>query len=454
MYQSQNPFTQVVEKTFKTLTNRGLEKKLEVAELAFAEWRMQSFQLRSRFMLKVAELLEERKETYGMLITCEMGKPITQSIAEGEKCVWVCRYYAENAIDFLKNRRIESSAQMSQVVHEPLGTIFAIMPWNFPFWQAFRFIAPTLMAGNTALLKHASNVPQCAEAIQNVLRDAGAPEGLFQNLFINHKQVENVIAAKCVKAVTLTGSNEAGSKVASIAGRYIKKTVLELGGSDPFIVFDDADIHKALDQALLSKFLNTGQSCIAAKRFIVHNAIAEKFISNFQSLIENLILGNPMDEDTFIGPMVNRAAIKEVGLQVSKSIEMGAICLTGGCIHSEMLSIYNPTLLVNIPDKAPVWTEEVFGPIAVIKTFDSDEEAIALANDTKFGLGASVWTQDMDRATWVCKHINAGSVAINGMVKSEPGLPFGGIGESGYGRELSDYGIREFVNIKTTSHFL
>jgi succinate-semialdehyde dehydrogenase/glutarate-semialdehyde dehydrogenase len=348
---------------------------------------------------------------------------------------------------------MESSAQMSQINFEPLGTIFGVMPWNFPFWQVFRFIVPNIMAGNATLLKHASNVPQCAEAIETVFADAGAPNGLFQNLFISHKQVERVIASPLVKAITFTGSNNAGSRIAALAGKYIKKSVLELGGSDPFIVFDDADLNLALEQALLAKFLNAGQSCIAAKRFLVHQDIAMDFISNFESLIENLELGNPMDKDTFIGPIVNTDALKDLHEKVLKSIKMGAICITGGERNENMSTVYKPTLLINVPEDSPVWRDEIFGPIAVVKVFETDEEAIEMANDTQFGLGASIWTQDNDKATWACKNINAGIVSVNGIVKSEPGLPFGGINGSGYGRELSDYGIFEFVNIKAVSYY-
>lgn len=453
MYKSQNPFTQVVEKRYKTLSDKALDKKLDLSNDIFNQWKHQSLQSRAIFFNKVANLLEDRIVEYGQLIASEMGKPIIQSVGEVEKCAWVCRYYADNAVDFLKSRKMDSTANMSQVNYEPLGTIFAVMPWNFPFWQVFRFIAPTLMAGNVGLLKHASNVPQCANAIETVLLDAGAPKGLFQNLYISHSQVEKVIASKHVKAVTLTGSNIAGSRVAELAGKYTKKTVLELGGSDPFVVFDDADLHVSLEQAVLSRFLNAGQSCIAAKRFIIHKDIAEKFISNFQCLVENLVQGDPMDNDTFVGPMINKKAIIELHKQVTKSIKKGADCIVGGKVSDKNPTIYQPTLLVNVPDDAPVWNEEVFGPVAAIKIFETDEEAIDMANDTVFGLGASVWSQDLDRAAWICKNINAGTIAVNGMVKSEPGLPFGGINESGYGRELSDYGIYEFVNIKTASYF-
>ncbi|MBI9067778.1 MAG: NAD-dependent succinate-semialdehyde dehydrogenase [Salinivirgaceae bacterium] len=453
MYKTQNPFTQVVEKEFDSISNDVLDEKLSLANSAYAKWRAETFQTKSKLLYAVANLLEERKDAYGRIITTEMGKPISQATAEVEKCAWVCRYYAENAIDFLKPRRIESSASLNQIVYEPMGAIFAIMPWNFPFWQVFRFIAPTLMAGNVGLLKHASNVPQCAQLIEQVFIDAGAPEGLIQNLFIDYNQVETVIASRTVKAVTLTGSNNAGSKVAQLAGKYTKKSVLELGGSDPFIVFDDADLNKALENAVLSRFLNNGQSCIAAKRFIVHESIAEEFIANFQSLVENFIIGNPLDGDTFIGPMVNQSAIDELLVQVDASHKKGAVILTGGTVHEDMKTIFLPTIMVNVKRDMPVWKEEVFGPLAVIVVFSSDEEAIELANDTIFGLAASVWTDDSDKASYICKNIHAGTVAINGMVKSDPALPFGGINESGYGRELSDYGICEFVNIKTVSYF-
>jgi succinate-semialdehyde dehydrogenase/glutarate-semialdehyde dehydrogenase len=453
MYVSKNPFTSIVNETYPYLSTEQLNQRLTESWEAFIYWKTTSFGTRAKLMNRVADLLDERKEFYGSLIAQEMGKPIMQSEAEVQKCATVCRYYADNALDFLKSRRLDSSAKMSQVIYQPLGPVFAVMPWNFPFWQVFRFLAPAIMAGNVGLLKHASNVPKCALAIEEVFNDAHAPNGLFNNLFINHEQVEQVIASNPVKAVTFTGSNQAGNIIASLAGKYTKKTVMELGGSDPFIVFDDADLNDALHNALMSRFLNAGQSCIAAKRFIVHEDIADEFLHNFQSLVENLNLGNPLDDETFMGPMVNQDALKEIDRQVQKSIEMGANCITGGDINMHMSSVYNPTILCNVPLNSPAWTEEVFGPVAVIRLFETDDEAIELANDTRFGLGASVWTSDMDRAAYVSKHIQAGTVAVNGMVKSEPGLPFGGIKESGFGRELSDYGIYEFMNIKTISYF-
>jgi succinate-semialdehyde dehydrogenase/glutarate-semialdehyde dehydrogenase len=453
MYISQNPFTSVVHETYKNLTQKKLEQKLNESWHCFLNWKLSTFATRSKLMLRIADLLDERKEYYGQLISQEMGKPIIQSEGEIEKCATVCRYYAENSIDFLKSRRLESSAKMSQVIYQPLGPVLAVMPWNFPFWQVFRFLAPAIMAGNTGLLKHASNVPRCALAIEEVFTDAHAPKGLFTNLFIDHKQVEKVIASDCIKAVTFTGSNYAGSIIASLAGKYTKKTVMELGGSDPFIVFEDADLNDALHHALMSRFLNAGQSCIAAKRFIVQEEIAEEFLNNFQSLIENLNLGNPLDDETFMGPLVNKKAIDEIDRQVQQSIKMGAKCIIGGEVNMHMSSVYMPTILCNVPFDSPAWKEEIFGPVAVFHTFETDDQAISLANDTRFGLGASVWTSDMDRAAYLCKNIQAGTVVVNGMVKSEPGLPFGGIKESGFGRELSDYGIFEFMNVKTISYF-
>jgi len=453
MYQSKNPFTAKIEREYNNITDLELNNKINLSHTIFEDWKQKSFKYRAELFNKIAYLLEERKQQYGELITIEMGKPIGQSIAEIEKSALVCRFYAKNAESFLKRDKIESSAKNSYVYYEPLGSIFAIMPWNFPFWQVFRFIAPTIMAGNTGMLKHASNVPQCAEAIESVLLDAGLPKGVFQNLYITHKQVENVISSKYVKAVTLTGSNIAGSKVAELSGKYTKKTVLELGGSDPFIVFPDTQLDKTLNGAILSRFLNVGQSCIAAKRFIIHKNIADEFINKFKQLVEELKSGNPLDNNTFIGPLVNEYAITELDKQVRESINMGAKCIIGGKIASNNKNIYEPTLILNPPKDSPIWKDEVFGPVAAIVIFETEEDAVKLANDTIFGLGASVWTENDNIAESICTKINAGTIAVNGIVKSEPSLPFGGINESGYGRELGSFGIKEFVNIKTVSFF-
>ncbi len=453
MYTSKNPFTGIIEKEYATFTSKKLQSKLAASNQAFSNWKTTHYSRRSKLLFRIADLLEARKDIFSRLISLEMGKPLSQSIGEVEKCVWVCRYYAEEGLHFLNPRFIPSTAKESQLVYEPIGTIFAIMPWNFPFWQVFRFAAPTIMAGNAALLKHASNVPQCALAIEQVIADAGAPAGLFQNLFISHKQVESIIASPIVKAVTMTGSNATGSIIASLAGKYTKKVVLELGGSDAFIIFDDADLHSALHNAVLSRFLNNGQSCIAAKRFLVHQNIAHEFLSNFQSLIENLTKGNPLDCDTFIGPLVSEKALIELDEKVKNSISFGAVCLVGGEICKDLPRIYEPTLLYDVPEDSAAWTEELFGPVAVVRFFETEEEAVELANNTKFGLGASVWTSDNDKANWVSQQLCVGMVAINSMVKSEPGLPFGGTNESGFGKELSDLGMYEFMNIKTVSYF-
>lgn len=451
-YQSVNPYTGELTKTFENLTDASLQEKLKITNNAQKVWKTESFTIRAKLLLKVADLLEANLYEYAELITIEMGKPISQSEGEIKKCAWLCKYYAEKGPDFLQDRCMESTAQVSQVSYDPIGVVFAVMPWNFPFWQVFRFIVPAVMAGNGGLLKHASNVPQCAAAMEKIFLDAGFPLGLFQNLFVSHQQVEQVIASPIVKAVTLTGSNEAGSKVAALAGKYIKKSVLELGGSDPFVVFEDADLNHALELAVLSKFLNAGQSCIAAKRFILHEDIADEFIQNFVALIENFKVGDPLLKDTFMGPMVNTYAVDEVEKQVKETIEMGGKCLTGGKRNSNGKNVYLPTLLTNVPIDSPLWQEEVFGPVAVVQVFSSDDDALNLANDTRFGLGASVWTTDMDRANFFAEKLETGTVAINNMVKSEPGLPFGGVKDSGHGRELSDYGMYEFMNIKTVSY--
>ncbi|MDA3891827.1 MAG: NAD-dependent succinate-semialdehyde dehydrogenase [Salinivirgaceae bacterium] len=453
MYLSYNPFTQIVEKSFSITDSDELSSKMLLSFKAFNDWKSSCFQLREQLLNKVADLLEERMFDYGKLITFEMGKPISQATAEVEKCAGVCRYFATHAVNFLESKTIESSATASQINFEPLGTIFGVMPWNFPFWQIFRFLAPTIMAGNSVLLKHASNVPLCAEAIEQVFLDAGAPIGVFQNLFVSYSQVETVIASPIVKAVTFTGSNVAGSIIAELAGKYTKKSLLELGGSDSFIIFEDADLNAVLENAIMSRFLNAGQSCIAAKRILVHQDIAGEFISNFQSLVENLSIGNPMDKNTYVGPMVNQKALNELHKQVQKTIQMGATCLTGGYPSYDMTSVYMPTLLVNIPYNSPIWQEEVFGPVAAVEIFETNEQAIEMANDTNFGLGASIWTEDMDIANWASKSLNVGMVSVNSMLKSEPALPFGGINESGYGRELGGNGILEFVNAKTVSYF-
>jgi succinate-semialdehyde dehydrogenase/glutarate-semialdehyde dehydrogenase len=382
-------------------------------------------------------------------MTTEMGKPIKAALSEVEKCAWVCRYYAETAAAHLSDEVIETNASLSYIRYQPLGLVLAVMPWNFPFWQVFRFAAPALMAGNVGLLKHASNVPQCALVIEDIFSRAGFPEGSFQTLLIGSDKVERIIDDARVKAATLTGSTPAGASVASRASERIKKTVLELGGSDPFIIMPSANVSEAAKTAVTARTINNGQSCIAAKRFIVHESIADEFERLFVEGMQTLKVGDPMDEATDIGPLATCGILEEIEEQVRKSVEAGARVLAGGERVSGRGYYYAPTVLADIPKESPAYVEEIFGPVAsVIRVRDTDE-AIAVANDTVYGLGSSAWTTDeWERARFI-DEIEAGNVFINGMVASDPRLPFGGVKQSGYGRELSHYGIREFVNIKT-----
>jgi succinate-semialdehyde dehydrogenase/glutarate-semialdehyde dehydrogenase len=378
-----------------------------------------------------------------------MGKPIAEAEAEVEKCAWNCDFYADNAERFLSDEPVETNARESYVAYEPLGVILAVMPWNFPFWQVFRFAAPALMAGNTCLLKHASNVPQCALAIEEVFRDAGLPAGAFRTLLIPGSAVDAVIQDPRVRAVTLTGSDITGEKVAASAGRALKKTVLELGGSDPFIVLADADLDAAAETAARARFQNTGQSCIAAKRFIVEDAVADEFDRKFADAVARLKVGDPSDRSTQIGAMARGDLLDDLDRQVRASVEQGAKVVAGGARVPGRGWFYQPTILSGVTSQMPAFREETFGPVAaVIRAKDADE-AIALANDSDFGLGAALWTRDLERAKTLARRIESGSVFINGMVASDPRLPFGGVKRSGYGRELAAFGIREFVNIQT-----
>jgi len=451
-YISKNPFTGIENTQFETLSDQELNKKLKIAELAQNDWRIYCFEGRSKLLLNLSELLLKDTQKYAELISIEMGKPITQSLGEVKKCAWLCEYFAEKGSGFLHGHTLDSTSEISQICYDPLGVIFSIMPWNFPFWQVFRCIVPAIMAGNVVILKHASNVPQCAEAIESVFLEAGFNVGILQNLFITYDQVEEVIAKPVVKAVAFTGSNEIGSIIAQIAGKNIKKTVLELGGSDPFIVFDDADLNHALEFAILSRFLNAGQSCIAAKRFVLHEDIADEFVHNLKALIENFLIGDPLKSNTFMGPMVNENAILILERQLEESIKLGAECIIGGMRNSENRSVFMPSLYSNVPVNSPLWNEEIFGPVATVHVFNTDDEALDLANNTRFGLGASVWTTDTERANLFAEKLETGTVAINNMVKSEPGLPFGGVKDSGYGRELGKYGMHEFMNIKAVCY--
>ncbi len=415
----------------------------------FLNWREVPFQIRSEHMHRAAQVLRDKKEEYARLMSMEMGKVIKESRAEIEKCAWVCDFYADHARSFLEDEYIESDASRSFVSFEPLGTILAVMPWNFPFWQVFRFAAPGLMAGNSAVLKHASNVPGCALAIEDVFRKAGFPDNLFRTLMIPAGQVEAVIRNPLIKAVTLTGSEPAGRNVASVAGSEIKKTVLELGGSDPFIVLDDADIPACVVTASQARMINAGQSCIAAKRFIVVESRLEEFETQQTAIMQAMRVGDPLLEETQAGPLARMDLLEELDAQVRQSVALGAKLLTGGKRREGKGSFYLPTVLSKVKKGMPVYDQETFGPVSAIIPVKDEQEAIRVANDSDFGLGGSVWTRDTERGIRVARQIESGAVFVNGMTKSDPRLPFGGVKRSGYGRELSSYGIKEFVNIKT-----
>jgi succinate-semialdehyde dehydrogenase/glutarate-semialdehyde dehydrogenase len=444
-----NPATEELLATFEELTEQQLDQALDRAVLAFERWRRVSFAERSRLMRGAASYLRGHKPRLAGLITAEMGKPIVEAEAEIEKCAWNCDFYAENAERFLAAQTIPSSARQSYASFEPLGPVLAIMPWNFPFWQVFRFASPTIMAGNTALLKHASNVSQCALAIEEVFRRTGFPGGVFQTLLISGPATESLIQDNRIRAVTLTGSDSTGGKVGGAAGRAVKKSVLELGGSDPFILLADADLQAAAETGVRARNQNTGQSCIAAKRFIVVGEIADEFEARFIEGVNNLRVGDPMQRETQIGPLARGDLRDSIAGQVRCSVEQGAHVAVGGHRMEGKGYFYAPTVLTGMTTEMAAAREETFGPLAaVIRARDTDE-AIAIANDSQFGLGASLWTRDIERALTLASEIQAGSVFINGMVASDPRLPFGGIKRSGYGRELSEFGIREFVNIKT-----
>lgn len=444
-----NPATGETLRSFEPLSDALIERKLARAIEAFNEHRRTTFSERAEWMMRAAAILETEKQQFARLMTTEMGKPLKAAGEEVMKCAWVCRYYAEQAERFLADEEVESNATRSFIRYEPTGAVLAVMPWNFPFWQVFRFAAPALMAGNVGLLKHASNVPQCALATEDIFRRAGFAEGVFQTLLIGSERVERLIEDERVKAVTLTGSEAAGSHVASQAGKQIKKTVLELGGSDPFIVMPSADLKEAAATAVKARTINNGQSCIAAKRFIVADSIYDEFERRFVEGMQSLRVGDPLDEETEIGPLATADVLKDLDEQVCESVAAGARVLTGGHRLEREGNYYAPTVLTNIPVGSPAYSEELFGPVALLFRACDIDEAIRLANDSVFGLGSSVWTNDEAEQSRFIAEVEAGSVFINGMVASDPRLPFGGVKHSGYGRELSVNGIREFVNIKT-----
>ncbi len=444
-----NPATGEKLKEFSPFDDAEIEKRLSRAENAFRKYRRTTFSERSELLHAVTELLFQEKKKFAEIITLEMGKLFRDSIAEIEKCARGCRFYAENGERFLEDEVAQTDAAKSYVQYQPLGPVLAIMPWNFPFWQVFRFAGPALLAGNVGLLKHASNVPQCALAIEEIFCRAGFHDGVFQTLLIEPDLVEKVIVDPRVKAVTLTGSEKAGSAVASTAAREIKKSVLELGGSDAFIVMPSADFENALSTAVKARIINTGQSCIAAKRFMIADQIYDKFLNQFVARMRALKVGDPMDPATDIGPLATEQILRGVHDQVQKTIAAGAKLLTGGNrIHGPGF-FYEPTVLVDVPKESPAYREEVFGPVAAIFRVRDVHNAIELANDTTFGLGSSAWTNDREEQKLFASELDTGMVFINAMVASDPRLPFGGVKRSGFGRELGAAGIREFTNAKT-----
>jgi succinate-semialdehyde dehydrogenase / glutarate-semialdehyde dehydrogenase len=446
-----NPATGETLQTFNPLSSAEIEQKLQLAVTAFRAERKTSFAERARRMLRAAEILERDKEKFAKLMTLEMGKPYKAAIGEAVKCTTACRYYAENAEKFLADEVIDTGSGKSFIRYLPIGPVLAVMPWNYPFWQVIRFAAPALMAGNVGLLKHASNVPQCAVAIEKLFLEAGFPAGAFQTLLIGSGQVDAILSDPRVMAATLTGSEQAGIEVGVSAAKRIKKVVLELGGSDPFIVMPSADLDAAVATAVEARVLNNGQSCIAAKRFIVAEPIAAEFEKKFIQRMENLRIGDPFDEKTELGPLATADAVKSLDADVQKSVKAGAKLLTGGKPLKLPGNYYAPTVLTNIPKDSPAYGEEFFGPVALLFRVNNIDEAICLANDVRFGLGASAWTNDDRERERFINELESGMVFINKMVASDPRIPFGGVKSSGHGRELSANGIREFMNIKTVS---
>src|SRR5437899_1182344 len=445
-----NPATGLILKTFEPLSDSQIDEKLRRAVDTFSKYRKVSFAERARMMIKAADMLDTEKETLGRLMTTEMGKPFRAGVDEAVKCAWACRYYAENAERFLVDEVIQTTASRSYIHYQPLGPLLAVMPWNFPLWQVFRFAAPALMAGNVGLLKHASNVPQCALSIEDIFRRAGFPDGAFQTLLIGSDKVDGILGDPRVVAATLTGSEEAGIKVGTAAAKRIKKVVLELGGSDPFIVMPSANLEQAVSTAVKARIVNNGQSCIAAKRFIVAEPIMEEFQEKFVSQMEALKIGDPLDESTELGPLATADGVTSLDADVKKTVAAGARILTGGKpLHNRPGNYYSPTVLTDIPLNSPAYREELFGPVACLFPAKNLEDAIRIANDSKFGLGASAWTNDPAERERFIHDLEAGMVFINRMVASDPRLPFGGVKKSGHGRELGPYGIREFTNIKT-----
>ena len=446
VFTSVNPYDFAEIGTYPALANIELDDKVRRAQGAFQSWKKTDFSQRSELLKKVAVLLKERCAEFGRLISLEMGKPLAQGVAEVEKCAWVCDYYAENGERFLKEEVVATDASFSSIRYDPLGCILGIMPWNFPFWQVFRFVAPTVMAGNTVLLKHAPNVFGAALAIEKIMMQAGFPDGVFQSLVIDVGQVPRAIKNRSVRAVSLTGSERAGSHVAAQAAKAVKKALLELGGSNAFIVMEDADLELAVRLGITARMQNNGQSCIAAKRFLVHEAIMDEYLARFEEAMGAFTMGDPLDPSTTLGPLAREDLAINLERQVRQSIEDGAELRLGG---KRDRTFFEPTVLTNVQKGMPAFEEELFGPVAAFSTFGTTEEAVKLSNSSPYGLGVSIFTRDPDHVKDVLSDIEDGAVFINDMVKSDPRLPFGGTKQSGFGRELGLMGIREFVNLKT-----
>lgn len=450
MIQSINPFNNELLREYKEHTTEEIIEIIDLSHQAYLANSNSTFEDRSEKMLMAAELLRLKREELSILMTQEMGKPIIQSRAEIDKCAWVCEYYANNATDFLTDEIVETDATKSFITYNSIGIVLAVMPWNFPFWQVFRFAAPNLMAGNAGLLKHASNVSGCALAIEKIFEEAGFQKNLFRTILASSSKVKAVIENSKIKAVTLTGSTPAGKSIASTAGSVLKKTVLELGGSDPYVILKDAELEQTVNACVIARLINGGQSCIAGKRFIVVEEIYDDFVSLFCEVMKSKKMGDPMNEVNDLGPQAKTELRDELHQQVLKSIEMGAQNLLGGFIPDHAGAFYPPTILTDVKPGMPAYDEELFGPVASVIKAKDQEDAIRIANDTPFGLGAAVFSQNIALAESIAKNkINSGSCFVNTFVKSDPRLPFGGINESGYGRELSPFGIKEFVNIKT-----
>ncbi|MFW5703882.1 MAG: NAD-dependent succinate-semialdehyde dehydrogenase [Patescibacteria group bacterium] len=446
--QSINPATGEIIETFTPETWEQVDTKLTNARKTFESWKNITFKERAKLFKNLIEVLDKNESHYAELNTLEMGKPLSQSKSEVQKCTKGCKFYAENAERILAPQYIETELTHSYLRHDPLGIVLAVMPWNFPFWQAMRAAAPVIMAGNVMVLKHSSNVTKCALAIEDMFREAGFPDGVFTTIVVSGADMKRVIQDDRIEAVTVTGSEEAGRRIAAMAGEELKKTVLELGGSDPFIVLDDVDMDKAVENAVLARVRNTGQSCTAAKRFIVVEKRAEAFVEQLVAGINKLKVGDPMDEETDIGPIAREDLREQLDHQVRRSVEMGAELLLGGKIIDRPGYYYEPTILTNVKKGMPVYDDETFGPVATVIVVKDEDEAVEVANDTHLGLGASIWTEDLTRAQELAGRIEAGNVFINKMVTSDPRWPTGGIKKSGYGRELGEHGIKEFVNIK------